>query len=34
MQSDTGQNEQTKHRTSKGDAPKGEATMTPPALYA
>jgi hypothetical protein len=30
MQSHTGQNEQTKHRTSKGDAPKGEATLTPP----
>jgi hypothetical protein len=30
MQSNTSQNEQTKHQTSKGDAPKGEATMTPP----
>jgi hypothetical protein len=29
MQSNTSQNEQTKHQTSKGDAPKGEATMTP-----
>jgi hypothetical protein len=30
MHSDTSQNEQTEHRTSKGNAPKGEATMTPP----